>query len=203
MKKNNFYLKGEEKFGPISSRLYSLFASRVARYYYNYIVEDIRKIRPKRMLDVGCGPGTIINMLVRVLPETEFFCVDPSLSMLKISRRKFEKNGFSDRVHTGLGSSRELPFDGKYDLIITSLSFHHWKDKEKALLYLMGQLSDNGIISIYDPYFEEVVKRHRLGRSHSLSRSFLDQLNFEGFTKEVEYDGDLVNVKFQKIKEKN
>lgn len=198
MVKNEFYLKGEERFGPITSELYSMFAPRVAKYYYDFIVEDVESINPMRMLDVGCGPGTIINMLSPKLPETEFYCVDPSKSMVRISNRRFAKGTAASRIHVEQGSSRYVPFEGEFDLILSSLSFHHWKDKENGLLYLIDRLSEKGIISIYDPYYEEVRKKHRFGSTHSLSYSYLSRLNFDGVKKSIHYNGELVNVRFEK-----
>ncbi|EET89735.1 MAG: class I SAM-dependent methyltransferase [Candidatus Micrarchaeales archaeon] len=144
----DYYLKGEEKFGPITSRIYSLFASRIHDIlkFYEFVVSDISSSKAKALLDIGTGPGEIPIRLAR-MNRFEVYAVDPSPAMLSIARGN--STGLK-RVHFALGSSRSIPFKIKFDMIISSLSMHHWKEKEESLRYLSKFLSKNGEIRIYE-----------------------------------------------------
>ncbi|MCK4722364.1 MAG: class I SAM-dependent methyltransferase [Dehalococcoidia bacterium] len=39
---------------------------------------------------------------------------------------------------------------GKFDLVYTAFSLHHWKDPEKSISNLWNAVRDNGILHIYD-----------------------------------------------------
>ena len=43
--------------------------------------------------------------------------------MVKVEQKNFEKAGI--KASCKPGSSRDIPFDNKFDLIYTTLSFHH------------------------------------------------------------------------------
>lgn len=130
MKSEGLYQKGEEKFGPIMSRLYSAFAPAFVGKLYKIILDEVNKAKPGSLLDVGCGPGIIATLLASEIKGLEVFCVDPSEYMVGIANRRILKHNLSGKVTAVAGSSRLIPFDRKFDMIITSLSFHHWKDKE-------------------------------------------------------------------------
>lgn len=143
-----YYLEGEEKFGPIMSKLYSFFCHiGVARGLYDFMSSDLGKSKASRLLDVGTGTGAAPIMLAGRYPNLELYAVDPSPSMLKIARNDAAK---LKNIKFGFGSSRYIPFKCKFDIIFTSLSFHHWKDKEGSLKYLATRLAKGGEIRIYE-----------------------------------------------------
>ena len=142
-----FYLKGEERFGPILSILYSaLTGIGPMRQLYAFIIEDLRDSGRASILDVGTGPG-IVPIGLSKLPGVEIYAVDPSESMIRIAK---SRKGNARNVHFALGSSRSIPFNRKFNIIISSLSFHHWADKERSLMYLKGLLNKGGEIRIYE-----------------------------------------------------
>ncbi|MDE1866061.1 MAG: class I SAM-dependent methyltransferase [Candidatus Micrarchaeota archaeon] len=144
----DYYLEGEERFGPIMSRLYSFFrCTGRAKALYRFISSDLEASGASRILDVGTGTGTVPIMLAKSNPGLKLYAVDPSESMIKIA--KSSSRGLKN-AKFGLGSSRSILFGGKFDIIFTSLSFHHWKDKEGSLRYLATRLSKGGEIRVYE-----------------------------------------------------
>ncbi|MDE1834367.1 MAG: class I SAM-dependent methyltransferase [Candidatus Micrarchaeota archaeon] len=98
------------------------------------------------LLDIGCGPAAVPIMLSGSA-NSKIYCVDLSEDMVKIARRNAKpyKN-----VKIGFGSSRSIPFRMKFDIVYTSLSFHHWHEKAQSLNYMKGFLTKNGEIRIYE-----------------------------------------------------
>lgn len=143
-----YYEKDEERFGPITSRLYDLLAFAIPsmRRFYAFVISDIESSRARRVLDVGFGPGKVALAAARN-KKMEVYGVEPSQSMLKIAKGRA---GGAKNVHLEIGSSRKVPFHTKFDLIFSSISFHHWHDRNNSLRYLNRFLRKGGEIRIYE-----------------------------------------------------
>jgi len=143
----DYYLEGEERFGPVMSPLYGL-ASGLSRMkgIYKFVADDLRNARWTRILDVGTGPGDVPALIAKEFKSRRIYAVDPSSNMLGIAKSRTKDLG----VKLALGSSRHVPFKIKFDIIISTLSFHHWKEKETSLKYLAGLLEKRGEIRIYE-----------------------------------------------------
>lgn len=186
----SLYLKGEEKFGPVTSRLYSGFSGMSSKRLYGQILEMVKKSGPARLLDVGCGPSDILLKLSQHTENLELYGVDPSPHMVKISRDRIAKHGHNRRIHVDLGSSRSVPFQGTFDMIITSFSFHHWKEQIKSLEYLAGRLSITGVLVILELNSDAYPGKIPMVKKHSLSGKAAEELNIPGYEQRVEYSPD-------------
>jgi ubiquinone/menaquinone biosynthesis C-methylase UbiE len=143
----SLYLENEERFGRISSFLYSIVVRiRPIQELYDFIVEDLEGRGYNSVLDVGTGTGAVPIMLSNV-SSAPICAIDPSVYMINIAKRKAGKG---TKIRFRIGSSRHVPFKEKFDVIISSFSFHHWAEKEKSLIYLKGFLAKGGEIRIYE-----------------------------------------------------
>lgn len=144
----NYYLPGEERFGPVMARIYSFFVkTSITKDFYAFVIEDINRHDANSILDVGTGPGEIPmrlskNRLLKV------YAIDPSPSMIKIATKKAAAK--KSNVVFRIGSSRNIPFKRKFDIIMSSISFHHWNKKKEALLYMSTFLTSKGVMNIYE-----------------------------------------------------
>src|SRR5580700_8786952 len=96
---------------------------------------------PSAVLDVGCGTGRLLEKAGAVWPAARLLGVDPAPGMIEVARRRIPK------AATEVAGAEALPFpDASVDLVVTCLSFHHWKDRAQGLreaarvLRLGGQL---------------------------------------------------------------
>jgi ubiquinone/menaquinone biosynthesis C-methylase UbiE len=146
-KLKELYIEHEERFGAVLAPLYSAFSNvKPMRKFYSFVIDDLRKSRFRSMLDVGTGPG-MIPIALSKLKNARMYAVDPSESMIAIAKRKA---GSSEKINFALGSSRHIPFKTKFDMIISTLSFHHWERKRESLQYLKKFLTEGGQIRIYE-----------------------------------------------------
>lgn len=198
---NNIEERAEKvEFGPFKSRLYSFFASRSREHkvVYEKIVSDMKTLNPRKVLDIGCGPGIVSAMIAETLPEAQIFCIDPSRSMVDIANRRFKKLKLEDRVYAKIGSSENINLDGNFDVIFTSLSFHHWKNGVEDLTKLVKKLLPRGIFIIY----EHLMKGSGKGQTairYGISKEFVESIVLTDFTKSYEIVGKLVILKFSKL----
>jgi demethylmenaquinone methyltransferase/2-methoxy-6-polyprenyl-1,4-benzoquinol methylase/phosphoethanolamine N-methyltransferase len=79
----------------------------------------------ERVLDVGCGTGTLAIAGRRETgPTGEVRGIDPSAEMIEVARKKAAKAGVDARFQ--VAAIEELPFsDGHFDLVLSSLMLHH------------------------------------------------------------------------------
>ena len=104
-----------------------------------------------RILDVGTGPGYLPVELALRAPQLKIDGIDLSHGMVTIARKNAAKRGVDDRVRFHRADAAELPFeDNSFDLILSTLSFHHWARPLTCLTELHRVLKPQHEAWIYD-----------------------------------------------------
>ena len=82
-------------------------------------------LRPgMRVLDVGCGTGSLAVQIRGGNPTVDVVGLDPDPKALAIARRKAERAGVAVPFEQGYGDA--LPFDAAaFDRVTSSFMFHH------------------------------------------------------------------------------
>jgi len=93
---------------------------------------DQAGLRPHdRVLDVGCGTGSLAVLIRKEQPTVGVVGVDPDVKALARARGKAERAGLSIRFDQGfadaLGSADEA-----FDRVFSSMMFHHLGKDEKS-----------------------------------------------------------------------
>ena len=84
-----------------------------------------------RVLDVGCGTGSLVIQLKRLCPDTEVIGLDPDPKALARARHKAACDAVSVQLDRGFGD--ELPYaEASFDRVLSSLMFHHLPTDEKG-----------------------------------------------------------------------
>lgn len=88
-------------------------------------------IRPgQRVLDLGCGTGTLTILIKQMHPESEVVGVDIDPQILDVARRKASRSGVE--IILDQGSATALPYpDASFDRVLSSLVFHHLRTEQK------------------------------------------------------------------------
>ena len=85
----------------------------------------------QRVLDVGCGTGTLATRIRRDYPQIEVIGIDPDPKVLARARRKADRAGVSVKFDQGFGD--ELPYEAEsFDRVFSSFMFHHVPPEEKG-----------------------------------------------------------------------
>jgi SAM-dependent methyltransferase len=93
--------------------------------------EHIRARPSDRILDVGCGPGS----MVPYLPRSEYVGFDANPDYIQQARRRFPEAHFTcDRVN-----ECNLPQSEYFDIVIALGILHHLDDQEAVQLFRMAR----------------------------------------------------------------
>ena len=85
-----------------------------------------------RVLDLGCGTGTLAIMAKRARPSADVSGLDADPEMLDRAHRKAREAELEIRFDQGLAN--ELPYpDASFDRILSTLFLHHLRPEVKAL----------------------------------------------------------------------
>lgn len=86
----------------------------------------------QRILDVGCGTGTLMSLIQGRMPATELVGVDVDSRVLGQAQRKLEAPASTAKLHAA--TSTHLPVaDSCFDVVFCSLMLHHLQPAEKVL----------------------------------------------------------------------
>jgi ubiquinone/menaquinone biosynthesis C-methylase UbiE len=130
-----------------NSRVYDFVARRLARGFYRRLADDVAAVAPQdgAVLDVGTGPGVFLIEIARRRPDLTLAGIDLSADMVAAARRN------ATTAEVQVGNVTELPFpDATFDLVVSSLSLHHWDDPGAAAPELARVLRPGGRLHIYD-----------------------------------------------------
>jgi ubiquinone/menaquinone biosynthesis C-methylase UbiE len=133
------------------SRRYDFMASRLLRRVYRRLARDVAWLAGEgaSVLDVGTGPGVLLVELAELRPDLRLTGLDLSADMIAAARRKLVRYG--DRASAVTGDVADLPFEeASFDLIVSSVSLHHWSQPGDAAAELARVLRPGGVVCVYD-----------------------------------------------------
>jgi len=110
-----------------------------------------------RVLDVGCGPGSITRGLAERVAPGEVVGVDLSKETLESARRDAAARGL-DNLRYEEASVYALPFpDASFDVAYAHQVLQHLREREAALQEMLRVLRPGGLLAIRDIDWETVV----------------------------------------------
>jgi ubiquinone/menaquinone biosynthesis C-methylase UbiE len=100
------------------------------RRFKHRLLEQAAPEPGQRVLDLGCGTGTLAIMVKAAQPEAEVLGLDADPEILALAQGKAEAAGAKVRFEEGLAT--ELPYeDRSFDHVLSTLFFHHLTGADK------------------------------------------------------------------------
>jgi ubiquinone/menaquinone biosynthesis C-methylase UbiE len=155
---------------------------------------DQARLEPgRRILDVGCGTGTLVLQIRRSFPSVETVGLDPDPRALARARRKAERQGAAIRFDQGFADALPYP-DASFDRVFSSMMFHHVEadEKEKMLREIRRVLAPGGSFHLMDfagpeasdGFLTRLLHRHARLKDNSQGR-ILEWMRRAGFADPV------------------
>lgn len=101
---------------------------------------------PLKILDIGCGTGTLAKIIKENFPNAKITCLDFSANMLNVAKSKLAK--YKDDIDFLVGDFGKFKLRNKFDVIVSSFALHHIQtDEQKIALYkkIYENLNSNGV----------------------------------------------------------
>jgi ubiquinone/menaquinone biosynthesis C-methylase UbiE len=119
------------------------------------------------VLEVGCGPGHLSTRLARQ-HRLDVTGVDLDPAMIARARANADRPGIGDqrRPEFLVGDVAALAFpDGSFDLVVSTMSMHHWADPTAGLAEVGRVLRPGARGLVWD--FRPGVRPHLFGPRHA------------------------------------
>lgn len=154
----------ESFYNLISSEYTEMLERLVPRYremlwmILDYIPKELK---PKRIVDLGCGTGNLSEGIANQYPDAELIAVDLSTSILDEAAKRLKKYSNINYLNEDFNT---LEFEaGSIDLIVSSIALHHLTDpqKETLLKKIYTWLSPNGVLIFGDQFAGSTDARYQ------------------------------------------
>jgi ubiquinone/menaquinone biosynthesis C-methylase UbiE len=100
---------------------------------HRQLVEQAEIEPGHRVLEVGCGTGSLTLLAKRVQPLADFVALDPDPRALRRAHRKAQRQHVTVRLDQGF--AEDLPYpDGSFDRVLSSLMLHHLERPAKTAM---------------------------------------------------------------------
>ena len=134
---------------------YELVAGWFLGGYYRDIARDcaaaLTGVAEPSILEIGPGPGHLAERLLDLLPGAHWMGIDIDPAMLDAAERRLARAGTRDRATLVEGDVAQMPFpDASFDLVVSSLSAHHWPDTTAGFAEIRRVLRPDAYALVYD-----------------------------------------------------
>ena len=121
---------------------------------YGNLVKQIKSFSIKgEYLELGSGPCVLTSLIADNIPDIHIKAVDISPHMTKIATDYIKNKHLGNKISVITSDptdEKELKKLGRFNLIYTTYSMHHWKETEKIIHNMYKILNDKGVLIIAD-----------------------------------------------------
>ncbi len=113
---------------------------------------------PRSILDIGCGTGRLLRRAHQIWPDAALNGIDPTAGMVEKAHELTPGATF----YIDQAESLPLP-DGSIDLVLSTVSFHHWQDQALGIRQASRVLRPGGYFILADmavPYWIWKITHH-------------------------------------------
>ena len=121
--------------------------------FYAGVADHVAAIAPEgaRVLEIGCGPGTLSIRLGRLGLEVTGLDLDPAMIERARANAGRAEDGVGMRPSFLVGDVASLAFaDASFDLVVSTLSMHHWADPGAGMTEIGRVLRPGGRALVWD-----------------------------------------------------
>jgi malonyl-CoA O-methyltransferase len=107
------------------------------------LATTMRELKPKNILEIGCGTGLLSRELLTLFPTAEILLTDIAPNMLNACQK--DLNTIAN-IKTLCIDGEKINLNTQFDLISSSMTMHWFNDFKSSLANLIAHLAPNGVL---------------------------------------------------------
>jgi len=112
------------------------------------VIREVGLSPDMNVLDYGCGTGLVTLQLQPYVGSVTG--ADTSRGMLEVLRRKIRESGLANVSAVLIDTDKEIPVEGKFNLVVSSMTMHHIQDVETLFRKFHNLLLPGGRLCVAD-----------------------------------------------------
>jgi trans-aconitate 2-methyltransferase len=113
------------------------------------LVSRIQLTDPRKIIDIGCGPGNSTSVLREAWPDADVIGLDNSEEMIA------KAQSTSPSTRWIIADAAEWRSGEAYDLVFSNATLHWIADQERVLGNLFDQVAEEGALAVQVPFNTE------------------------------------------------
>jgi len=105
------------------------------------LVDGLCLVGTESVLDLGCGDGSVTELIAELVPSGQVLGIDASRGMLKIAQPKARRNLRFARMDID-----RLRLAGRFDVIFSNATLHWVKNHRQLMSRIMAALRSGGLV---------------------------------------------------------
>jgi ubiquinone/menaquinone biosynthesis C-methylase UbiE len=172
--------------------------SFLQRLYFDHVHEALLSAlegesEPRCIADIGCGTGRLLRKIKGRFPNSHLMGIDPAEGMINKARKMMPDATFL------VSGAESLPLpDESVDLVISTLSFHHWKYQAEGTREIHRVMRPGGTFLLADalhPIFLARIFRHGQVRTAAETRDICTQAGLNVLQQQLKLLGHILITK--------
>ena len=153
------------------------FEGKSSKKFYKLVTENVSLAEGMKLLDCGCGTGTILKRLSKKC-SIQGFGIDVEEKMLEVAKEKCPEMKITKC------SCDNTPFDfASFDAIVACMAFHHFPNKAGFAKECSRLLKTGGKLYIADPKLPFLIRKilHGVLKLLKIEGRFFTEKEFTAF----------------------
>lgn len=123
----------------------------IDRWWRHVAVKMVRRVNPRRILDVATGTGDFAIGLYKNITPDAVVGIDLSQGMLDVARKKIEKHGLNDAITVQQGDCLALPFeDSSFDAVTVAFGVRNFEHLLQGYQQMHRVLAPGGMLCVIE-----------------------------------------------------
>lgn len=151
------------------------------------LVNRIYIDKPKKIIDIGCGPGNSTQVLAEKFPNAYILGIDNSSDMIKAAKRDYTDIDF--KIYDASNDLSGLGND--FDIVFSNACIQWIPDHSKLLKNMMSLLKPGGVFAVQTPMnYEEPIHKiiSEVSQSEKWKEEFKNPRIFYNLTQSEYFD---------------
>ncbi len=148
--KSAFISDVKQEMPPWIARIYAVQIADGSQVLYERFINELmaRMKDVTNLIDVGCGPGHVAELLARKIPGGEVVGVDLSDVLIGIAKQKREP---LNNLQFKLGTALDLKYpEGNFDAAISVNSIKAWPDRQAGVKEMTRTVRLGGWVALFE-----------------------------------------------------